>query len=203
MKTIYLVRHGRTQSNTDGRFQGWEDHPLNEKGLEQAERFAERAGHLKLSAIYVSDLIRTAQTAMPLARRLSLPITPVPALKEISFGEWEGQSIIEIKKTQKEKLAALWRHPTSITLKGGERFEDAQERGWKGLMEIKDHMEEDSSVMVFSHGGMIRLLVCRLLDLPIDSMWRLTLDNTAVCKFQFNNTIGGRLVYLNERGPID
>jgi broad specificity phosphatase PhoE len=202
MKTIYLVRHGRTQANADSRFQGWEDHPLNADGLAQAEALAERAGKLPIDAIYATDLIRTVQTAAPLAKRLGLPVTPVRDLKEISFGEWEGKVIGEIMAREREKLTQLWRHPTSITLEGGENFLDAQKRGWKALNAIREGMEEGSSVLIVSHGGMIRLLLCRALDMPVDSMWRIALDNTAACKLQFDSHTGIRIGYVNETGKL-
>ena len=57
MKTIYLVRHGRTRSNEEGRFQGWEDHPLSPVGQEQALSLKKRARDLMVTALYTSDLM--------------------------------------------------------------------------------------------------------------------------------------------------
>ena len=72
MKTIYLVRHGRTRSNEEGRFQGWEDHPLSPVGQEQALSLKKRARDLMVTALYTSDLMRTKETARPLAEEKHL-----------------------------------------------------------------------------------------------------------------------------------
>ena len=72
MKTIYLVRHGRTRSNEEGRFQGWEDHPLSPVGQEQALSLKKRARDLMVTALYTSDLMRTKETARPLAEEKQL-----------------------------------------------------------------------------------------------------------------------------------
>lgn len=89
-----------------------------------------------------------------------------------------------------------------MTLSGAEDLQEAQARGMKGLNEVKDAMEDGTAVMVVSHGGMIRLLLCCILQAPIDCMWHLTLDNTSVTKLTYDDLMGYRLIYLNQMGSL-
>lgn len=77
MKTIYLVRHGRTRSNEEGRFQGWEDHPLSPVGQEQALSLKKRARDLMVTALYTSDLMRTRKQLGLLLRKNNLSHRPL------------------------------------------------------------------------------------------------------------------------------
>lgn len=202
MKTIYLVRHGRTRSNEEGRFQGWEDHPLSPVGQEQALSLKKRAHDLTITALYTSDLVRTKETAQPLAEEKHLVPQAHTAFREISFGEWEGCRIADLRKTDQKRLQTLWLTPTQVTLSGAEDLQEAQVRGMKGLNEVKDAMEDGTAIMVVSHGGMIRLLLCSILQSPIDCMWRLTLDNTSVTKLTYDDLMGYRVIYLNQMGLL-
>lgn len=202
MKTIYLVRHGRTRSNEEGRFQGWEDHPLSPVGQEQALSLKKRARDLMVTALYTSDLMRTKETARPLAEEKQLVPQALAAFREISFGEWEGCRIRDLRKTDSKRLQTLWLTPTQVTLSGAEDLQEAQARGMKGLNEVKDAMEDGTAVMVVSHGGMIRLLLCCILQAPIDCMWHLTLDNTSVTKLTYDDLMGYCLIYLNQMGSL-
>jgi broad specificity phosphatase PhoE len=203
MKTIYLVRHGMTQANADGRFQGWEDHPLNETGRSQAESLAERAKGLKLTKLYASDLIRTHETLAPLAKIKEMPITTKKGLREISFGDWEGEKITDIQRTQGKLLDTLWRHAADAHIPGGEDLFKAQERGWDAFDAIRQEMAENTKVMVASHGGMIRLLLCKILDANLNQIWHFCIDNTSVCRIEYDRRIGYRIRYVNYLGTLE
>ena len=202
MKTIYLVRHGQTQANADGRFQGWEDHPLNETGRAQARNLAQRAGELPLAALYTSDPVRTKETLAPLAEKRHLVMEPVAGLREISFGEWEGQKISDIRRTQGRLLQSLWKHASSADIPGAEDLPAAQRRGWEAFDRIRRGMADHSAVMVACHGGMIRLLLCRMMDASLDSIWHLCIDNTAVCRIEYDDRIGYLIRYMNYLGAL-
>jgi broad specificity phosphatase PhoE len=203
MKTIYLVRHGMTQANADGRFQGWENHHLNETGLIQAKSLAERAKGLKLSALYASDLVRTHETLAPLSEMKHLPIITKEGLKEISFGDWEGEKITDIQRTQGKLLDTLWRHAADAHIPGGEDLFTAQKRGWEAFDAIRLEMAENTKVMVASHGGMIRLLLSKILDANLNQIWHFCVDNTAVCRIEYDHRIGYRIRYVNYLGTLE
>lgn len=96
--TLYLIRHGETEWNRVGRWQGHSDVPLSERGREQARALAERLARepVRIAAIYASDLQRALETARIIAAPLRLPVTPVRALREIDIGPWSGLTRAEI-----------------------------------------------------------------------------------------------------------
>ncbi len=88
---LYLVRHGQSAGNAEGRFGGHSPTPLSELGLEQAEITAKTLAKEKIHVIYSSDLYRAVQTAEPLAKVLDLPIITTSAFRERKVGVLEGR----------------------------------------------------------------------------------------------------------------
>ena len=87
-----LVRHGQTDWNVIGRYQGQSNVPLNQIGLQQAAETAENLAVDSFTALYSSDLLRTVQTAKAISVKLNLPIHLDTRLREINQGDWEGLS---------------------------------------------------------------------------------------------------------------
>ncbi len=201
-KTIYLVRHGETAANRDGILQGWSDFPLCQEGEKQAQDLAARAKGIPLDAIYISDLMRTQQTAAPLAKERNLSPVVLPGLREISFGRWEGRPFAEMKKEDPELLRKLFREPTQADIGQSETVEASQTRVWDAFRHIETHMEDGQTVLAISHGGILRALLCHLLSMPLDAMWRLGLDNTASVKVVCNDIAGYWVEDWNNRGPL-
>ena len=98
MAKWYLIRHGETEWNTLGKYQGSSDIPLSSKGIQQAEKLKEKMSSISLSAIYSSDLQRAYKTAKPIALSHHLSIQPLDLIREINFGEWEGYTVEELKE---------------------------------------------------------------------------------------------------------
>jgi len=88
---LYLIRHGETQYNATGRFQGWAEIPLNDTGIEQASRLAHRMSGLPLDTIYTSDLRRTVMTATVLAAYAKIPLIHEALFRERNPGDLTGQ----------------------------------------------------------------------------------------------------------------
>jgi broad specificity phosphatase PhoE len=88
MTCLLLIRHGETDWNIEGRWQGQADVPLNQRGRQQAIDIARSLCHSDIHAIYSSDLQRAWHTAQVLARLKKLPIQPDTRLREIHQGEW-------------------------------------------------------------------------------------------------------------------
>lgn len=200
MKTIYLVRHGETEANRQGVLQGWNNNPLDTAGHKQAEGLVLRASRVPLETIYVSDLIRTQETAAPLARARGMEPVILPGLREISFGRWEGLTFSQLRREEPELLECIFITPTKADVEAPETLEASQERGWAALTQITRDLEEDKNCLVVCHGALIRLLLCRILSMPIDAMWRLSLDNTASCKVVYTQEFGYRVETMNALG---
>src|SRR5439155_24499614 len=94
---LLLVRHGETDWNREGRWQGQADTPLNDVGRAQARELADALAGERLEAIYASDLRRAYETAEIVGARLGLPVTSEPALRETDVGSWSGLAHDELE----------------------------------------------------------------------------------------------------------
>jgi alpha-ribazole phosphatase len=178
------VRHGETEWNSLGQFQGHQDVALSEKGRRQAECARERFAGEDIAAFYASDLRRAMETAAVIAAPHGKPVQSVPDLREIDFGFWEGLTFDQIAALYPTELAAWFWGPGTLGVPGGESFAQVQERAWAALTGIVAR-HPGQKVLVVSHGGTIRALLCAALNLPSDSVWRLALDNAAISAIDF------------------
>jgi broad specificity phosphatase PhoE len=165
LTTIYLMRHGQTEHNASGRLMGHRDIALDETGRAQATTAAALLASRPLQAIYSSDLQRARCTAEAVATRLALEVIPRPALREVDVGLWEGLTGAEIRERFPDILAAMEKDPFSTRRPGGESYAEMSFRVWSALNEIAaTHRGEE--VLAVSHGGPMRAIICRVLDLP-------------------------------------
>ena len=104
---LYIIRHGQSDGNAEGRFGGHGPTPLSKLGLEQAERTAKLLAKEEISAIYSSDLLRAVQTAEPLAKLLNLKINKSKAFRERNVGVLEGLTFDECKEQYPRDYYAL------------------------------------------------------------------------------------------------
>ena len=152
VRRFLLVRHGESEWNAIGRWQGQEDPPLSEQGLLQALAAADQLG--AFDAVWASTLQRAAHTAAIIAEQLGIgPVQLHPGLMEAGFGPWQGLTHAEIDAGWPGYLAAHRRPP------GAEQPEEVVRRGRAALGEIAT-ATPGGDVLVVSHGGMLRQL-CR------------------------------------------
>ena len=202
MKTIYLVRHGETLANRQGILQGWSNNPLDDTGRKQAAALVTRASRVPLDAIYTSDLIRTRETAAPLAEARGLEPTVLPGLREISFGKWDGHHLKEIQEKDPDTLRDIFLKPGQVDLEAEEDLAASQERAWETFTGLAEGMDPDGTILCVSHGGLIRLLVCRILGFSIAHMWRMSLANPAFVQVVRTEEYGFRVDKLNDMGML-
>jgi len=156
--TLYIVRHGQTDWNLQGRIQGDTDNPLNETGLDQARTVAEQLGTITLDHVYPSGLQRAIQTAEAIAG--DAPITSDVRLNERSRGIYEGQVAAEVNDAFRPRFSAL-----DDDMDGGESLRSIAERISEATRDIVDrHMGE--TVMVVGHSGVNPLVIAELIGLP-------------------------------------
>jgi broad specificity phosphatase PhoE len=160
---LVLWRHGQTEWNVQGRFQGQSDTPLDEVGEQQAERAARLLAALRPDTIISSDLGRAMATAAPLARLTGLPVSSDKDLRERHGGAWEGLTDVQIRTRYPEEYAQ-WLPP------GGESTVTVADRAGAALERIADGLAPGSLAVVVSHGAAIRLGAARLLGLP-EELW--------------------------------
>ena len=175
---LVLVRHGITDWNREGRFQGHLDPPLSEAGRREAIFVASRLAAdpaLRPDRIVSSSLERARETAHAIGVACDLPVVPDPRLIEIGQGEWEGRTHDEIARTDAERYE-VWRTTDGLP-PGGETIESALGRLGDALAALGG---SDGTVALVTHGGIIRVLARLLLELSPTRSWALDVDNASV-----------------------
>ena len=177
---LVLWRHGQTDWNTSGRFQGQADIPLNAVGLDQARDAAQVLATLEPSALWSSDLTRTRQTSAALAEATGLEPRLDERLREVDVGTWEGLTGDDVRAVEPEAYAALRRGEDVRRSATGETVSEVGERVAAALVEIAGQAPDGATVVVTTHGLAGRAGLCRLLELPF-ALWRTfgSLDNCA------------------------
>jgi broad specificity phosphatase PhoE len=173
--TILLARHGETEWNRTGRWQGWADPPLNETGRAQARLLAEQLRAVPFDAVYSSDLLRAHETAEIVAGPHGVPVVTEPGLREIDIGSWSGMTLSEIEERFPHGRRA-----------DGETREDHTAR----VLAAVEAIARDNPgrrILLVTHGGTMRALHGRLSDEPIHPV-----ANCAVLELHFRDD---RLAY--------
>ena len=177
MTELWLVRHGQTDWNAAGRFQGQSDVPLNSVGLAQAEALAGRLANTSFDAIYSSDLSRAYRTAQCLARPLGLAIRIEPRLREICQGQWEGMVYSEVVERFGEPGDPLQSDVSTDRAPGGETILEVALRVTDAINEIAS-AHPAQRVLVVSHGLALATLRVQALGLPLNCVYQHILPNT-------------------------
>jgi broad specificity phosphatase PhoE len=177
-RRLVLVRHGITDWNREGRFQGHLDPPLSAVGLREAALVGARIAadpELRPVRIVSSSLVRAAETAAAIGSAAGVTVEHDRRLIEIGQGDWEGRTHDEIAVTDAARYAS-WRSTDALP-PGGETIEHTTERLLEALEAIAD---AEGTVVIVCHGGTIRVLARILLDLSADRSWALDVDNASV-----------------------
>jgi len=169
---ILLARHGETSWNVEGRHQGQGfDIPLSETGRAQALALGERLRDVELARVVASPLLRARGTAELALGGRAQSLRLDPALQEIAHGEWEGRLATEIRG-QYPDLQRAWREsPHTVTLPGGESFQQVLDRAWPAFRLACEGLGPQDTLLVVTHDGVNRVLLCRVLGLPLARVW--------------------------------
>lgn len=196
---ILLVRHGETAWNAEGRHQGQTfDVPLSNQGLAQAGALALRLADLDLGRAVASPLLRARQTAEVILGSRSLPLGLDPDLREISHGQWEGRTLAEIREQDPETLTAWRERPEQTRLPGGETLLEVQDRAWAALGRATLGLEAQKTLLLVTHDGVNRVLLCRILGLPLARVWAFRQAPTTLNLLEGESLDALQLVRLND-----
>lgn len=189
MVKLILLRHGRTIHNVIHRYQGQFDSMLDEHGIRQAEFAAEHlVKSYKIDAIYASDLSRTVNTAMPTAKALGLEVRSCKELREVHVGIWENRLVSEVKEVSPEEVRRYNEDPGTFRFTGGENFSEVLDRALRKLTEIAESHADGETVLVVTHGGVIRSLTCHWHGLPISDLRKIPpTPNTSLTVVEYEN----------------
>jgi len=178
MIELWLVRHGQTDWNAEGRYQGQTDIPLNEVGIAQARELAGllRAEGKSFRAIYTSDLSRASQTADILGAAFNLSPIPNPGLREVDLGDWEGQNHNEVRERYPAEMTARRADPVDSHPPGGESVREVAQRVVEVANQIK-RAHPRGRVLVVSHGIALATLICQANEIPLAEVFKQALEN--------------------------
>jgi len=173
---LFLVRHGETDYNRSNRYQGHSNTALNRTGLRQAKRLQRRLLDEKIDKIYASSLMRAMDTARIIADGRGIEVAASENLVEIGFGRFEGMTYDEIIKEYPE-----WR-PTNcdFTACGGESLDELARRAGLFSQEIHRDNPTGSNILVVSHAGCLRVLLCIILGIDVSEWWRFTVATASI-----------------------
>lgn len=166
---IFLVRHGETEWNRTGRFQGRNDQPLNDRGKRQAQALAGALKDESFAAFYVSPLPRALETARFIKTyHGAAPLIEEPRLMEMDLGEFEGMEG-RLWMEQNQAFVKAWAgNPGAVRMPGGESLEEVQQRGVAALKAISRQHEPGSTLLLCSHNFVLLAILCFVLELPLD-----------------------------------
>lgn len=178
--TLYIIRHGETDSNYTHRFSGSTENPLNERGMAQAACLRAPFAEKQLDAVYSSPRLRAVKTAEAARGDRNIPVIIDEGLAEIHCGEWEGLNRDEIE-SRWPGMIELWQFcPEELHMPGGETFAEVQERTVNSVVNIV-RRERGKCVAIACHMLAIQLIMAKLMSVPINKVWKMpTIGNTSV-----------------------
>ena len=176
---VILIRHGETTWNAAGRIQGQLPGELNERGRAQAAALGVRLAAEPFAAVYASDLERTQATAqLLLDAESSLEVVTEPGLRERHFGAWQGLTHDQIRAQWPDEHARLRAPDPQFAPPQGEAWQAFCDRAWSTLRRLAAaHPQE--SILVVSHGGVLRACAHAVLGLPVGSPRSYDISNCA------------------------
>ncbi len=188
---IYFLRHGETEFSQTGNYCGDLDAELTPEGLEMAKAFADVYKTISWEAVYVSPMKRAIATAQPLCDAVGVEMQICPGLKEIAYGEWEGQTLDYVKQNfgedyQRWRAEPAWNPPT-----GGETSVQIASRASSVITEIHEKYRT-GNVLVVSHKATIRIMLCSMLGIDLGRYRdRINVLTTSIT-----------IIKLSEHGPM-
>ncbi len=170
---LLLVRHGETLWNRAGRYQGRTDIPLSDLGCQQVAALGKRLAGIAIDVAVSSPLGRAKSTAEAILAGRTLELQLEPGLLEISHGAWEGKLASEIEISHAE-MFGTWRSRPDREVPAGpdaETLGDVEARAWPVIERIVQRLGPDQTALVTAHDAVNRVILCRVLGLPLTRVW--------------------------------
>ncbi|MGQ2376087.1 histidine phosphatase family protein [Companilactobacillus zhachilii] len=205
---LYFVRHGKTEWNLEGKYQGGHgDSPLLPESLHDISLLAKRLQNTKIDHMYSSPLPRAKTTAETLIKDLKhqIPLSIVRDLREFDLGIMEGRKFSELEEEMPEVIYAFRNDPANYDygLIRGESFEKVAERTTKAVKKIVAENDEQSNIVIVSHGAALVTMIQSLLGTKIaDIRKNGGLSNTSLTHLRYEDGYF-RLIKWNETGYLN
>lgn len=200
--TILLIRHGETEWNILGKFQGCTDIALSEEGIKQARLLRDR---LKgdFDFLYASPLIRALETARIISEETNKKAMIAQDIREINFGEWEGLTIKDISEKYPEIFKSWRSDKLEGKLCGGDAsIQNASNRAKECILNIvKEHKGE--KVAIVAHGGIIKAALIGIFGWDMTMYHKMALGNTCINTITFDVDLKPVLLGLNDTNHLN
>ena len=200
IRTWYLVRHGETTWNAEGRMQGQFESSLNALGHVQAARSGATLARLGVAQVYASPMLRVRETLAEIAPHLPLAATFDDRLKEWTSGDWSGYLYADIAKRWPAEFAAWEADRFSVRSPGGENFVDLGLRAEGFFTDIE--VNARPRVAIIAHGFINRALAGRLLGASRDEMMAIRQGNDAILRIRTGNEAPIADYFMDGEGPF-
>jgi len=172
---IYLVRHGQIEGYQEKRYNGQINVPLTEFGKLQSEKVSASLADNVLEAVYSSDLDRSCYCARLIADGHGLVVAPEEALRELSFGEWEGRTWGELQEVYPHEWQKRLQDLTNYQVPGGESLQDAADRIRPVIRRIMQKHPNGDVAMV-AHGGVNRIVLLDAIGAELEKAFSIEQD---------------------------
>ena len=184
---IHLVRHAETIWHSEDRYAGHTDIELSRNGEAQTEKLAIWAKNQNISRVITSALSRSINTAKPTAINLGIESSIDPRFNEVNFGLVEGLTKLEFKNNFPQIWEQFQIKPATTAMPSGESGRIALDNALAALYEVINS-DDKREVLIVSHGTLIRLILCSLLNRDINEYRKLfpKLDNIAITTISIN-----------------
>ncbi|MDX1655209.1 MAG: alpha-ribazole phosphatase family protein [Candidatus Competibacteraceae bacterium] len=178
--TIDLLRHGEPVGGR--KFRGLVDDPLSEAGWRHMRQAV--GDHHPWNRLITSPLSRCAAFSRELARRHGIPLEIEPRFRELSFGDWDGHLVADIDANDPQALGRFWCDPLNHAPPGGESlaaFDTRVTVAWEELVE----QQAGGHLLVVCHGGIIRVVLGHILEMPLARLWRLAVPYASLSRVRY------------------
>ena len=189
---LLLIRHGSTLDNEQQRYSGQADVLLSPLGEGQVALLGQQLSHEAIDLIVTSDLQRARATGAAIGHYHQAPVYEDPAIREISLGAWEGLAFTELRECDPEAYYGWQNKPLDVRPPGGETIIQLRDRVVRALQFWYSGHAEDTVVWA-SHGGVIRVLLCHLLNTDLNSWGQFKRENASITEVRLNQNTGGSI----------
>ncbi len=205
--SITLIRHGETEWNLSGRWQGHADSPLSPRGISQAKALGRRIIEEKFDFFYTSDLGRAVHTSELIGNLSEITAEPCVGLRERDLGVLEGLNTDEMKQSQPEVYASFRNDGPEFEVPGGESFLQFYERCSASIEDLANR-HEGTKIAVVTHGGVLGAIFRYILNIPLDADRNFVLLNCSLNRIEkkdagWNLISWGDVAHLKDLDSLD
>lgn len=185
-KIIYLIRHGKIETDDKKRYIGFSDIPLNEEGIIQGKKLKEFFSKTYIEKIYCSDLSRTRKTAEIISEGRNIEIIELKELREVNMGKWEGKTFEEIKNKYPGEFERRGKHLGEFMPEDGESFDVFRNRVLNIFNEIL--LDTRKSIVIVAHSGVNRIILSDILGMSLENIFKIKQDYGCINKVIFDQS---------------